>query len=220
MKTKNCKICKKIFTKNPNLSLKAWQHTQYCSRKCVFNDHEVRREIVKKSAATRLLRYGKFDKKKYDKEYYEKNKIQIHVQQKEYNKKYRLTIERKKSWYEYGLTPKHFFYTLRTNILRKGMVMGLTKEEFVDWYNKTEKICFYCGIPEQKLKDYSIFNIFHKKNQHSVRLTIDRMDNTLSYELGNIVFACSPCNRVKNNILTANEMKEIAQKYIKPKWNK
>ena len=82
------------------------------------------------------------------------------------------------------------------------------------WYKSQQKKCFYCDIPE-KLLGTPFINKGNNK-----RFTIERLDNKQVYILGNIVLACNLCNRTKNNFFTIQEMKEIAQKYIKPKWGK
>ncbi len=80
------------------------------------------------------------------------------------------------------------------------------KEEFINWFENTPHICDYCGVSEEDWK---------KNNKKS--LEIDRKDNDLAYEISNMTFACRTCNIVKSNIMTYEEMKEIALKYITPK---
>jgi hypothetical protein len=68
-------------------------------------------------------------------------------------------------------------------------------------------ICEYCEIPEE---------IWLKR--HKRKLEIDRKDSSSGYVISNITWACHRCNTIKNNFLSYQEMKEIGQKYIKPKW--
>jgi hypothetical protein len=89
----------------------------------------------------------------------------------------------------------------------------LTKPEFVDWYNNQEKKCYYCDIPEENLD--LIQEIFNRK---MLRLEVDCMNNELGYRLDNIVLACHLCNFMKLHVFSSAEMREIAQKFIKPKW--
>jgi hypothetical protein len=49
-------------------------------------------------------------------------------------------------------------------------------------------------------------------------LEIDRKDPSLGYVLSNMTWACHRCNLVKTEHLTYEEMLEIGQKYIRPKW--
>lgn len=87
-------------------------------------------------------------------------------------------------------------------------------EEFNNWHSQQVKICHYCGIPEELWQ-----HLFKdKKKKYALRLTIDRLDNSIGYITENMVLACLFCNRVKNELFTENEMFEIAEKYIKPKW--
>jgi len=87
-----------------------------------------------------------------------------------------------------------------------------SSKEFVEWYKSQEKKCSYCDIP------FEYWEILYKGHQNKYSLTVDRKDNSKGYSLENLVLACSQCNIVKNNVLTHQEMKEISQKYIKPKW--
>ncbi len=88
----------------------------------------------------------------------------------------------------------------------------LTLEEYLK-FDKTKKICAYCGIPKGKIKD--IYPKIKVKN-----ITIDRMDVSKGYEKNNICWACMPCNMIKSVFLTHTEMKEVGERYMKPKWQK
>ena len=91
-----------------------------------------------------------------------------------------------------------------------------TKEEFLKWYTRTLKVCEYCGIPEEILE-----RITDEKKAFGKRwLTIDRKDNAVGYVPENMCLACMRCNYVKSSVLTYNEMKEIGEMYIKPKWRR
>jgi HNH endonuclease len=91
---------------------------------------------------------------------------------------------------------------------RIGIPFTLTKDEFILWYTQAPKVCEYCDIEETiSLK------IFQE------RLHIERMNSDLGYTLENITLACFPCNTVKSKFLSYKEMKDVGQKYIKPKWN-
>lgn len=91
----------------------------------------------------------------------------------------------------------------------------VTKEAFIGWYNSQPKKCVYCSISEKLWNKY-----YSKERRNITRLTIDRIDNSMGYNIENIALSCWDCNRVKNNILTYEEMKEVGDKYIKPKWQK
>lgn len=55
-------------------------------------------------------------------------------------------------------------------------------------------------------------------NRHLDRFSIDRKDSSLPYTIENMCFSCWRCNRCKSNVFSAAEWREIAQKYVKPKW--
>lgn len=116
---------------------------------------------------------------------------------------------------QYRRTPGGYYASFRYRKYK----LEFTRREFIDWNNSQLRECFYCGIPE---KIMLTLPEFHKKrgtgNFH--RLTIDRKDNTKSYALDNIVLACPPCNATKGDLFFAEEFKEIAQKYIRSKWEK
>lgn len=102
------------------------------------------------------------------------------------------------------------FNHLHTNAKKRGIYIKLDKEKFLRWFNSQSKNCFYCGIAEEDIK------ILYKIPRHS-KLHIDRANNSLGYVIDNIVLACIRCNIMKGDILTKNEMLEIAQKYVTPK---
>jgi len=45
-------------------------------------------------------------------------------------------------------------------------------------------------------------------------MTIDRSNNALGYELGNLVKACWFCNYVKGTLLTYDDMKIVGRRVI------
>jgi len=91
----------------------------------------------------------------------------------------------------------------------------ITREEFIKWYDSEPKTCAYCDIPEDMV------GIFRDKyNIHArLRLTVDCKDDSIGYRLGNIVLACGLCNTMKMNVLTHDEMLDVGQRHIKPKWS-
>lgn len=70
------------------------------------------------------------------------------------------------------------------------------------------------------LKDFRLFYA-HAKNECGYcekvfpkeELEVDKMDCTQGYCHYNVVMCCPRCNRVKSNVFSYQEMKEIAQKY-------
>ena len=139
-------------------------------------------------------------KKIMDREYRIKNGIKV------YETKQIWYLKNKKKPYQRWLRLKH---TAKTRNLQ----FDITSDDFIKWYENIPKICTYCGIPQEHLSCPPImFDRFHKE------LTFDRMNNEKGYYLDNITLACQRCNFIKSNILTFDEMMEIGEKYIKPKW--
>lgn len=89
----------------------------------------------------------------------------------------------------------------------------ISQADFVVWYTEIDKHCAYCDIPEENIKD--MIKLFPMR---ALRLTIDCMDNDMGYVKKNMVLACGLCNLIKNNLFTYEEMRDIAQRHIKPKW--
>ncbi len=113
-------------------------------------------------------------------------------------------------------TPKGTYLAL-ASLVRNGKrkwPLVISLDEFVTWYTKTPHICFYCDIPENLAKKIEIFS----RHGQFGRLSIDRVNSKLGYEAGNLVLACYLCNAIKQNVLSASEMREIGQRFIKPKW--
>ncbi len=89
----------------------------------------------------------------------------------------------------------------------------MEREDFIEWYDSQERVCGYCSIPEECL--HLLRPRFQAK---SGRLTVDRKDNDQGYFRDNLVLACCRCNSIKCDELTYEEMREFAQKYLRPKW--
>ena len=119
---------------------------------------------------------------------------------------------RRDRWKRYSGSPKGIYASLKSNPKKS---VGITQKDFIDWYNITEKKCFYCGINEE---DWGICG--DSLTKRTKRLTIDRLKPKESYNKNNIVFSCFRCNLIKSDFFTPKEMKELAKKYVKTKWNK
>ena len=83
----------------------------------------------------------------------------------------------------------------------------MLRNDFVDWYKNEPKVCSYCDIPEEKSIEI---------DKH--RLNIDRKDGRSGYIAGNVCLACLKCNLVKSGFLSFDEMRDVGQRYLKPKW--
>lgn len=102
------------------------------------------------------------------------------------------------------------FYGIKARAKRSGLEFNLTKREFIEWFVSQKKVCFYCGISEDKL---------HTMGRAKSLMTIDRKNNEAGYEISNMCMACFRCNNLKSNFFTDKEWMQIAKKYIKPRLN-
>ena len=112
---------------------------------------------------------------------------------------------------KYYRSPKGIYKRLKYSPRSWKVIM--TQKTFVEWYKSQLKICFYCGLREEELRSVS-----DKYNDKTNRLTIDRIDSTKHYELGNLVLCCLRCNHIKGDFFTQSEMVVIGSTFIKPKW--
>ena len=137
-----------------------------------------------------------------------KNKKRNNLYSRVYHHKHKDVLNKKNA--EYRLTPIGIYNELGHH--RKD-VRKCTGEEFVKWHNNEPKVCKYCDLPEEY-----VTHIISAFSRNDKRLSVDRLDPKGGYELGNMALCCFTCNLVKSDYFTAQEMQEIAQKYIKPKW--
>ena len=94
---------------------------------------------------------------------------------------------------------------------QRGKSFSLNLYDFKPWFLAQSRICFYCRIPEEKIK------LFGWK-RHA--LTIDRKDNSKGYEISNICFSCDRCNTAKSSYIPYEAMVEIGKKYLLPQWKR
>ncbi len=180
---------------------------------------------------------SKEDKRAYERRYYHNNKeklakTRLRWMQKHPKRAHDIAL---RAYRNYRSSPKGAYSSIKQNAKKRGIDFKIKQDEFLDWYKKQEKACSYCGIPQNRLagkftprarKTYNK-NEGHydgKKGKYNYsstpRLSIDRLDNSGSYTLDNITLACHLCNSIKFDILSADEMREIGQRYIRPRWEK
>ncbi len=115
----------------------------------------------------------------------------------------------KTTWTEPGM----IFARKKANAKSEGINFTITRDQFIEWYNKQKLECHYCNINPRNFKD-TADGILLKK----VNLGIDRRDNLKGYESDNIVLCCNRCNTIKAGFFTYDEMKIIGKKFVKLKW--
>jgi hypothetical protein len=118
-----------------------------------------------------------------------------------------------KSVKEYRSTSGGWYWYLKGRAKEKVL---FSKEEFIEWDKNQKRKCFYCGVTEEETKKNPFFKFTSGKQLN--RLTLDRKNSELPYQLDNIVLSCWVCNKVKSNIFNSEEFKKIAKEYITPKW--
>jgi len=96
--------------------------------------------------------------------------------------------------------------------------LNISRQEFIKWYSEIEKKCEYCDLELENFR--SIKKYFGKHTQATSKFGIDRKNNSLSYELGNIVLCCVICNKIKGYFHDHESFKKIANEFVKPKLNK
>ncbi len=92
-----------------------------------------------------------------------------------------------------------------------------TKEKFLEWYNKQEKKCCYCGVQEEDLTRYfNQENIqYEKARQRGQYLEIERIVTAPKeknvYSENNCALVCYICNNAKSDFLSPKNFKLIAK---------
>jgi len=204
---KECLYCKKAFQ-----ILYKYRFQKFCSWKCGMDyqrEYHPRIKRIKLICQTCKKEFGVFpflkNKRKFcsvkcSNQKYSQNRENSYIPQKS-NKKYcKKAIHISKR------------YSVMKQRAEKSNLPIASKEAILNWYEYSIKKCVYCDMPEE------IWETFYRGYHNKFSLTIDRKDNLGGYTIDNIVFACGMCNVIKTNVLSCEEMKEIGQKYIKPRW--
>lgn len=82
----------------------------------------------------------------------------------------------------------------------------MTQADFLTWCRSQPRECVYCKVADEDIYELDLSTQVGHRLQ---TLGIDRIDNERGYELDNIDFCCFPCNKVKSNIFTREEMLQI-----------
>lgn len=112
----------------------------------------------------------------------------------------RKPIKRRNS--EFHRLQKEVYWAYMNNCLRKHLNFPVTMAEFIPF---TTQNCYYCGREPsntmQKLKHSDEILLYQG---------VDRKSNVRGYVLDNLVPCCHPCNSIKGNHLTYDEMIQLA----------
>ncbi len=126
-------------------------------------------------------------------------KRQLHLDDPDYMARYARSYRK----HQQG-TPQGRFRSLKDGARIRGQQCLISKGEFLIWFSNESKICHYC------CRDINMVGVRTLDS-----LTIDRRNNELGYQLGNIVIACRRCNLIKGSWFSEEQMLEIARKYFK-----
>lgn len=98
------------------------------------------------------------------------------------------------------------FQVYQSGARKRRLSFELTKSEFTTLINDN---CFYCGItPSQRTFD-------KKRNGNYVYNGIDRVDNSIGYNINNCVTCCGICNKMKMGETQEFFLKKIIMIYKK-----
>ena len=89
-------------------------------------------------------------------------------------------------------------------------------DEFLEWYKKEEKVCYYCGLTEENSQEivhkgiltsnrFPTGGIFSQGVNRGYWLEIDRKEPKGQYSLNNCVLSCYFCNNDKSDVFTDNQ---------------
>jgi 5-methylcytosine-specific restriction endonuclease McrA len=145
-------------------------------------------------------------RKKYHfklKKYYQKNKEKILKKQARYCKRNKKRIYQYHK--KYSLTAEGIYSTLKHYAPRRKIYFNLSRNDFINWYNRQSPKCSYC------LRDFKTTVKSDYLNQKARRLTIDRKNNEKGYSINNLALACRRCNNIKGDYFTYQEMLKIGK---------
>lgn len=90
--------------------------------------------------------------------------------------------------------------------------------EFKNWYETTNKKCFYCDITENQIKELFQKKKIYTKRNRGKKLEIERLEPNKPYnDVSNLVFSCYWCNNAKTDTFTKEEFLKIGA-VIKEIW--
>ena len=133
-------------------------------------------------------------------------------------------MEEKKRWVQY--TPKereasNKYSQLKQRSKAKGLELLWKREDFISWYKKVPKECYYCGCTLDDIRRFWELNDNKRKVTRGRSFEIDRLKDE-RYSENNCVLACYWCNNAKSDVFTPDEFQSIGEaigKVIKSKVN-
>lgn len=103
---------------------------------------------------------------------------------------------------------------------QKGLSDYVHFQEFRNWYESTEKVCYFCGLKEEESQKIVMTGIL-KSNRfpqngvlgrgqsRGMWLEIDRLKPKDNYSMDNCVLCCYFCNNDKSDVFHGQDYKEF-----------
>ena len=101
------------------------------------------------------------------------------------------------------------FNSLKSSAKKRNLPLNISFEYFK---NLKTSNCYYCGVSNIFLQFFC--EVMGRKMPY---MSIDRIDNTKGYIIGNVVPACFLCNQIKGSFFNEEEMKRIGKEFVAPK---
>ncbi len=84
------------------------------------------------------------------------------------------------------------------------------REDFIKWYIKSEKKCYYCKSTESEIKSFYKKTDSKRKSTRGNNLEIDRTEDG-KYSESNCKLVCYWCNNAKSDVFSSIEFKSIGR---------
>lgn len=107
------------------------------------------------------------------------------------NKKHGATRRAKNKLTGYNTPSQRMYYIKRRAGIRK-LSFDINIEQFKSIISQP---CYWCGDPDSNAK----------------RIGLDRINNDIGYSIGNVVPSCGPCNSIRSDKITFEEMPIVMQ---------
>lgn len=140
---------------------------------------------------------GKAIRRKASLKYYYENKEKLKKKHKDY---YDVVKNTKNNTLEKRASFKH--HQLKSTAKKRKIPFLVERHWFENWFKiKAVGNCCYCGV---KL-------IWEKGGNTNFKASVDRINNSVGYESGNVVVCCNRCNAIKGKWFDYKQMKQIGE---------
>lgn len=123
----------------------------------------------------------------------------------------KMKIDRQKKQYIARYPDRYKYQQIKARSKTLGIPFILTQAEFSDWFLRQERKCHYCDLVDLAFGG-------KRNGSYLVVFSIDRKNPSLPYTIDNMLPCCWSCNRLKSDFFNYEEWFQIAQSFVKPKW--